>query len=482
MKAVLSLMTSLFLANVAFADVTWKGLYRVEGNYFKSLGFENNTGKDYILHHLRLTPKVVLLDGFELHGMVDVFNHGNYSVAGSQAGQAFGGGFSPPAGAFFGSDGSAALTDNQINKVRDANLTELYLKFSHTAGELIVGRAPLHFGLGINLNSGRGDFDHWFDNRDMIAYKVYMGSLTIEPFAARITDGFNTDGDAASEFGAMLKFSKPENGLEMGAMYVSRHTPGTINQDQLSTSGAAATQRYGVFIERQEPGTALRYAMEVGMNGGRLGYNASGNPISYEGFGAVFEVDYETPLRGLSVGLQTGYASGQDGSKSNGFSSFAFDRNYDLGLLLFNHPVGNPDLDLFGTTPYGKQGPYYGSGGYQVSNSIDTESISNAIFAAPYVAYQMGTRWGLKSKWVWAQLDKDIVNSVLYSTTNPALEVNKSLGFEWDISLIFRPFDRILWETTIAALFPGEAFEGGSQNYSTKTIFGGVSRVSIRLD
>lgn len=479
---VLGFTLLLLCSQKVWADLTWTGIYRAEGNYFSSVGMSGSSSKEYILHHLRLSPKVVLLDGFEIYGTVDVFNQGDFAVAGSQAGQSFGAGFAPPNGVFYGSDGSPALTDNQINKVRDANLTELYLKFLHTGGELTLGRAPLHFGLGINLNAGRGDFDHWFDNRDLVAYKVYFGSLSFKPFAARITDGFTATGDASSEFGAVVNFSKPETGLEMGAMFVSRHTPSSINVDQLATSGAAKTQRYGLFIERKKPDSAFRYALEAGVNSGSLGFNSSGEDISYNGFGAVVELDYETPLRGLSVGLQVGYAGGQDGSKDDGFSSFAFDRNYDLGLIMFNHPVGHADLDLFGTTPYGKQGPYYGSGSYQPHNNIDTESISNAMFAAPYIAYNIGTKWSLKSKWIWAQLDKDIVNSVLYSTTNPSLEVDPQLGIEWDFSLTYRPFEKIIWETTIGALFPGAAFEGGTQDYETKTVLGGLSRVSIRLD
>lgn len=481
MKAVLGVLILLLTVQTAWADVTWKGLYRVEGNYFKNLGFTNGTGKEYGLHHLVLSPKIVLLDGFEIYGTVDVFNQGDFSSAGSQAGQSFGAGFAHPTGAFYGADGSPALTDHTINKVRDLNIRELYLKFSHTNGELIVGRAPLHFGLGMNLNAGQGDFDHWFDNRDMIAYKVYMGSLSFQPYLARITDGFNTDGDASSEYGVTLKFSKPENGLEMGALYMARHTPGSINQGQLAASGAAATQRYGAYIERQSPGSSVRYALELGLNSGDLGYSSTGKEIGYDGFGFVAEVDYDTPLRGLSIGLQTGFAGGQDGSKDNGYSSFTFDRNYDLALILFNHPVGHPDLDLFGTTPYGKQGAYYGSN-YQVQNSIDSESVSNALFAAPYISYQAGTAWTLKSKWIWAQLDKSIVNSVLYSTVNPGLEVDKALGFEWDISLTYKPFEKITWDTTVGILFAGDAFKGGSNNYATKTIYGAVSRVSIRLD
>lgn len=467
----------------AFADVTWKGLYRVEGNYFNSVGMANDTSKEYFLHHLRLTPKIVLLDGFELFGTLDVFNHGEFAVAGSQAGQTFGGGFTPSNNAFYGSDGSAAMTDNQIYKVRDANLAELYLKFMHTGGELTVGRAPLHFGLGMNLNSGAGDFDHWFDNRDMIAYKVFIGgAISVQPYVARITDGFSTSGDAATEYGALLRFNKEDVGLDMGAMYISRYTAEGANVGQMATSGSAKTNRYGVYLKRNNPKQNFHYGVEFGINDGNLGLNGSGEEISYNGFGLVAEVDYKTPVTGLDLGIKFGYAKGQDGSEDDAFSSFAFDRNYDVGMILFNHPVGNPDLDLFGTTPYGKQGPYFGSGNFATQNSIDSESISNTIFAAPYISYTFSPQWSIKSQWLWAQLDSDIVNSVLYATTNPGLEVEKDLGFEWDFSLTYKPFEKVHWQTTLGAFFPGKAFEGGSQGYNTDTIWGGMSRVSIRFD
>lgn len=477
----LNLLSIFSIAPMAFADITWEGRYRTNINYLTNPDLGNGADKNYILHHLILTPKIILADGFELVSTVDIFNNGEYSVSGSQAGQAFGSSFSKPSDTFYGSDGSVGLSDNSIGNVRDANIRELYLVYKHAGGRLKLGRAPLHFGLGINLNDGQGNFDHYFDNRDMLAYEVFFGGLKFQPYLARITDGFNTSGDTANEFGMIMDWDRKESNLKLGILALNRHVQGSLNSGQVATSGAASYQRFGLFVERaNHKDSDMRYAFEFGLNSGKLGLNSTGQEIDYSGFGLAVEMDYFTPVQGLKVGLKTGYTSGADASNDKNFSGFSFDRNYDVGMILFNHPVGNKDLDLLSTTAYGRQGGNYGPG-FETNQTIDSESVSNAIYLAPYASYDMNSKWNLTGSLLWAQLENNNVNSPFF-TTSPNLEVSRDLGYEVDFAVTFKPFDLLTWETKIGAFFPGKAFEGGSQNYDTKSIFGGVSRLSLKFN
>ena len=480
----LSLSVAIFFAPLAKADLTWEGRYRTNLNYLTNVDLGERGDKDYILHHLILSPKIILADGFELISTVDIFNDGGHAVPGSQAGQSFGG-QSSNTRSVYGSDASVALTDSQLGSVRDANIREFYLVYKHAGGRFKIGRSALHFGLGINLNSGQGLFDHYFDNRDLISYELYMGGLKFQPYFSRLTDGFNTQSDdAANELGLIVDWEKKESNLRLGLMVLNRHVQGSLNNgaQDLATNGAAAYQRYGVFAERaNSKDSDMRYAVEIGVNSGKLGLNSDGDEIAYDGLGIAFEMDYFTPVQGLKVGLKTGYASGADGSNNDDFSGFAFDRNYDVGMILFNHPLGNRDLDLFSTTAFGRQGANAGAG-FETNRTIDSEAVSNTIYVAPYVSYDFNPKWNFTTSILWAQLDSTSVNSPFFSLPNSGLEVSRDLGFELDFSLLFKPFENLSWETKLGAFFPGKAFEGGSQNYDIKSVFGGVSRLSLSFN
>jgi hypothetical protein len=480
----LSLSVAMFFAPLAKADLTWEGRYRTNLNYLTNVDLGEGGDKDYILHHLILSPKIILADGFELISTVDIFNDGGHAVPGSQAGQSFGG-QSTNTRSVYGSDASVALTDSQLGSIRDANIREFYLVYKHAGGRFKIGRSALHFGLGINLNSGQGLFDHYFDNRDLISYELFMGGLKFQPYLARLTDGFNTQSDdAANEFGLIVDWEKKESNLRLGLMVLNRHVQGSLNNgaQDLATNGAAGYQRYGVFAERaNSKDSNMRYAVEIGVNSGKLGQNSVGEVIAYDGLGLAFEMDYFTPVQGLKVGLKTGYASGADGSSNNDFSGFAFDRNYDVGMILFNHPLGNRDLDLFSTTAFGRQGANAGAG-FETNRTIDSEAVSNTIYVAPYVSYDLNPKWNITTSVLWAQLDSTSVNSPFFSLPNSGLEVSRDLGLELDFSLLFKPFENLSWETKVGAFFPGKAFEGGSQDYDTKSVFGGVSRLSLSFN
>ena len=269
-------------------------------------------------------------------------------------------------------------------------------------------------------------------------------------------------------------------------MGLSRHVSGSLNDDYLASQGATHFERYGIFLERHRPHKSnYRYALELGFNSGDLGANESGTEIDYKGFGLAAEFDYTPKVRGLSLGIKAGYASGADASQADEFSTFAFDRNYNVGMILFNHPIGHKDLDVFSTTVFGRRGARSGSE-FKTHQTIDSESIANAVYAAPYVRYALDSHWSLYSSILWAQLNQGNANTSLFSTSgspgtgvNSRLKVDLDLGVEWDFAVCYKPFKNMTWETLIGVLFPGKAFQGGSRNYKMDIVLGGVSRLSV---
>ena len=125
------------------ADLQWGGLYRFEGNLINNPELSSSPrAKTYMLHHLILQPKIVAADGMTVFGRFDMLNSG--FGANSQAGAFIGQGVG--SGTPTGIDDSNVLSRNQA--ISNLQISELYMSWTQEFGQLVVGRAPLHFGLG----------------------------------------------------------------------------------------------------------------------------------------------------------------------------------------------------------------------------------------------------------------------------------------------------------------------------------------------
>ena len=168
----------MFSTQALASNVNWSGLYRIEGYSIKNSEF-NSTGrqKDYGLSHLILEPNVVAADGIVIEGRFHIFNNSTYPN--SQVGQVFGNGVGGTSASNTSFPGSSSTAQNQ--KEETLMVSSLYLSLIQEYGQLLVGRVPIHFGLGMYHNAGMGLFDHWYDNRDMVGYKIVMGNLYFMP-------------------------------------------------------------------------------------------------------------------------------------------------------------------------------------------------------------------------------------------------------------------------------------------------------------
>src|SRR5690606_10968130 len=99
---------------------------------------------------------------------------------------------------------SNSMAENQ--RAETIQVSQLYLTFEQEFGQLLVGRAPLHFGLGMTHNAGFGLFDHWYDTRDLVAYKVVMGNISFTPMFAKVNEGNINESDDVTDWIAHLQY------------------------------------------------------------------------------------------------------------------------------------------------------------------------------------------------------------------------------------------------------------------------------------
>lgn len=447
------------------ADMSWSGLYRVEGLKIENPEL-NATRRDkaYLLHHLVLQPKMIAADGVTIFGRFDLMN--NAAFPGSQLGQVFGNG--PGSAAPATSRDSNVLA--QHGRDETLNVTQFYAQWVHEFGSLVVGRAPMHFGLGMTHNAGNGLFDHWFDTRDMVGYKVVTGNLFIMPILGKVNEGNLGGEDDVNDYILHVQYENPETDLALGAIVEWRVATNTGTDSPTGANGyggagSSVTNSYkhqlsNLFVSQRSGD--FKIGVEAGFQSGKTGVrNGAGPEVDINGYGIAAEIGYKKPDSAWDWSLKAGVASGDDPGTTNKHEGYVFDRNYDVAMLMFNHPLGGFDalrtsLNRDVTVP--------------PSSTVDEEAVSNVLYVSPRFQHQ----W--KERTAWG-------GSLTYATLDAApiagASVGSNLGFEVDLNLTYKPYERLTWTTEAALLFPGDAWKGGTSNLENKFAYGISTKAAI---
>lgn len=453
----LTFISGLLLATpAAFAgDLEWSGTYRIEATKVNAAAMnDSERNKQYLLQHLILNPKITVYDGVTIHTRFDIMNSTAYPN--SQVGQFFGSGVSGSGG-----NNPQVNVTSENEKAEFIDVNQLYLTYAHEFGVLTAGRAPIHFGLGMTYNAGNGAFDHWFDNRDMIAYKVMTGNLSFMVAAAKIAENDVSYSDDVDDYIGQVMYENPETDLKIGLLYRIRHGGRQGNDAPGATKSDPYQTNYMNFTISRYVTQSLKFGLEAGMQKGKTGVLSGASNVELDGFGAVLELDYVPKESKHNAYLKAGIASGDDPTTPLTNESFVFDRNYDVAFLLFNHPLGN--FDIFRTSEIrNTANPAY--------DSIDEEAISNVFFISPSYRYKWSDKFDTLFGLTYARLSTDPLSGA---------SVDKEVGFEVDATLTYKPYDGVQWVTRLGVFAPGAAFEGGNNNYTTNTVLGLETKAAI---
>jgi hypothetical protein len=475
----LSFLNLACFLNSAYADIEWSGVYRFEGNFIKNpeLG---SRGKElsYGLQHLVLRPKIQAGDGLTIYGQFNIFND-ETDYPNSQMGQIWGSGVRSAAEdrtATASSVNSNSLSQTQ--KAETIKVSQLYLTLSQEYGQLLVGRAPLHFGLGMTHNAGRGLFDHWYDSRDMVAYKFILGSMWVMPMFGKPAEGSLHESDDVSDYMIQMQYENPETDLELGVFYQMRRggdqasdAPSPAGTDPAGSvlGGAGATNTGSIDMKQVSlyalrDSANLRLGVEATFQSGESGVvTTGGDNVAWGGFGIAGELDYRPEASAWKWSLKAGTASGDDPATDAKFEGFIFDRNYDVAMLMFNHPLGQNDFFRSRLLT----GDVRDTDGN--INKADVEAISNVVYISPNAKYVFNDRWSLDNRLTTGYLgNQPLVNK----------SVDKNLGYEWDVALSFSPRKGVTWVNQAGFLFPGGAWKGEDQ-YDSSFAFGFTTKAAI---
>lgn len=340
------------------ADLTWGGTYRIEALKVKNPelgGGESN--KAYGLHHLILTPKIVAGDGLTIYSRFDLLNNSSL-VGGSGRVNSLAGDFLGNGPGELPDRGGAATTDqnnsNVLGRTQRATpiqVTSLYATWTQEFGQLIVGRSPFHFGLGINYNAGNGMFDHFIDTKDMVGYKVVLGNLSVLPIIAKGNEGVVGEEDDVNDYIIQVQYENPETELSLGILYQIRNwtyagndypNPNTNSNpaDPTPNPGAGTRGDGGnsnlVSLFSSQKAGDFTIGFEANFLSGDTGLRTPGGAgISQNSYGIAAELGWRPTDSKFLGGLKAGFASGDDPGTAEVYEGFTFNRNYDVAMLLF---------------------------------------------------------------------------------------------------------------------------------------------------
>lgn len=451
----LSLSVVLMATTANAMTLDWSGGYRFEWTELDkpSLGTPSQR-KAYGVNSLYLSPKIIAADGVNVISRFDVLTNNFYPN--SQLGEIWG----------LNNNASAANSTNQgSGQIR---VSQLYLNVNQEYGALIVGRAPFEFGLGMTYSAGKGAFDHWYDTRDMVAYKVVVGDWFVMPMLSRKQSTNFGQGGTISTMGVQLQYENEENksliGIYQENVKGSKEVLG-YSADQITAYGGTnigsdlSLQRTNFVLGRGFD--SFGFKLEAGFQSGETGVRTATQDVKLNGYGIAAELYVPRAESKWDWKLKTGIATGDDSASVDEFGAYSFNRNYDVGMLLFNHRLGQAD---FLNTNVIKDSSL------SVGNSADDEAVSNVVYVAPSVGYAWNDRIDLRNTLVYGQLLNTAQNSV---------DSTKDLGLEWDIEVVYKPSERIQWVNQVGLLFPGQAFKNGSSGYENGFTFGFASKAAI---
>ena len=216
-------LTQLFTAvlllsqTAAAISIDWTGGYRVEYTSIDRPSLANSKqSKNYALNFLYLQPRIIGSDGINIVSRFDVMSNELPAYQNSQLGAIIGQGLNDGSA---GANGTNATSQNQ--NASTLRVSQLYLNVNHEYGSLLVGRAPVEFGLGITHNAGKGAFDHWMDTKEVLSYRFVVDNLSFAPMIARVAqDDFG--GGVMNDQIYIIDYNNTDAGARAGLFHQTR--------------------------------------------------------------------------------------------------------------------------------------------------------------------------------------------------------------------------------------------------------------------
>jgi hypothetical protein len=461
----LSLLLALSsLGTAAAADVTFEGYYRARLRAFDTLSLDRENANSegfalYAQHRLWIRPSFLVSDAVALRADIRGLDGVAWGVEPGPTDALFGAyDLQPP----------TSETDAQA-PLLDVSLWRAWAEVFTDYGQITFGRVPLHWGSGIWLNDGVSvdrEFADYGDTTDRAMWELLVQEqfyirAAIDVPAERFV-GFEDD-----TTGYDLAVSYRVEDLTAGVDLHLDHTgirEANVGALNVFTADAAAAATLGkLAVEAEFVGQFGGGDLEEGLN-----------DASITAFGAVLHADLE--LDAWKVAVDAGIATG-DGQQDLSIRTFAFDRDYSIGMFLFEQPM--PTLAQSAAAANETNG---GRDFTEVETlerelGFSSDAVSNAIFVKPRLYRRIVEGLWAEASWVGARMAKA-----------PQInEINQSRGYgnEFGLCLHWNGLQHVDFGGRVGLFLPGSVYtvdpvDGQTATTFTEPAFGG--QISGRVE
>lgn len=388
------------------ADFEAEGWYRGRLRAFDSLSLNNFAGTTegasaYMQHRFWLRPRFIPNDKvgvfLELRGL-DNLTWGNQPdgwidpTTGSSIPAYWVDGLNPPT--------SSAASGENTTPLVDISLWRVWSDVQTPVGRFSFGRMPLHWGTGIWQNDGLGLNAEYGDTADRVQWEH-----KIEDVYARV----------AVDVNAVGVLNDTDDTFSVNAMAAYRTEIGEVGvngQMRVSPPAGSSTTARGFTLGTisvagsADMGPVSAKAEVIGQFGG--GNLPDGfNDARVLAFGGVADVALDLPQ--VQIGITGGFATGDSNDSDRRLKTFTFDRDYNLGLLMFEQPM--PLLPAAAATEDNGGRDYSAvQSGIAVSNAVFIKAAASRVIDEKYVvgASALGAntarvpdRFGTRSGYGW---------------------------------------------------------------------------------
>ncbi len=407
-------------------DLEWEGHLRTRGLLYDSLSLSDENpqaeGRSaWVDTRLRLRPRWVLSDRVALHAQVDLLDLVPWGVQPEA--------WTDPA---TGEDTSLAWEDTVVSPTADdggalplgLSVGRAWAEVYTGIGRLRFGRIPLRWGTGIWLNDGNAPDGEYGDTADRLQFTSRVGVVYVTAAWDVQSEGYLNVPDDMQTANLAVAYETETTGV------------GFYNRYRFQPS-----QKFGAYTGDLWFHALLgpaRIDAEVVGTFGNGNLEGGANDVQIAAVGAVLaaEVDLDRFLGGVEGGLATGDADPDD----QVIRTFAFDRDHNVSLFLFEEPMPTLQAAVANATNQGRE---YGA--------VRTgEGIRNALYVRPHLGYR-----------ILPTLTGDVALLAARAAKLPESESDRSgYGLEVDLSLRYEPWDHVGFQGVLGAFVPGKYFSG----------------------
>ncbi len=491
-------------------DLDWGGQFRTEAHWLNNPTMTNTynadpdrvgkggyyipgTGSNWAIFQpvfLRLKPKVIVNDNISIKSEFWVGDP-IYGVYGS--------------GVPYGRDQRGF--NSTYNRGSTISAQRFWGEYVSDIGTVQLGRAPMHWGLGLVWNNGDGLWDRYQSTGDTVRMVSKFGAFSFVPSYVKYSIGNSLSGSClptsplggctsvgynptVSDYSVAIKYENLDEELEGGVNFIRRiagaaQDPnggllgyGDTKWASGDSAGRAVSMRYNTFdLFARRKFSFVTLGAEVPIVMGMLGEKeyktAAGALESQFKIGSAWEAF-------LKGGLAPGQPSG--GSLDpNRWHAFYFNPNYRVALIMFNYQLANL------------------GGPNTLNNPVNSASTlrspyDNPITNAAYLNWGGSFRtdkWNFHTNWALATA-RETANGQGYffntwtrqNVANAGGQKQESwLGWEMDYGATFHWDESFVFGGDFGFFFPGSyyRFSNTSKQNAVGFVFASVIKAGVNF-